>query len=285
MKPAPFNYHAPASLDETLRILAELRDRGKVLAGGQSLVPAMNFRIARPENLVDINRLSELAYIREEGGFLRIGALARHQAFERPLNGGALGRLLPIVARHIAHVPIRNRGTFAGSLAHADPAAEWCSVAAALDAEILLHSRDGERRVQASEFFVGLFTTAVRPNELIVEVRLPLLDGNWRVGFAEFSRRAGDFAIALAVAAVQLKGNRIEAARIALGGVGDRPIRASAAEQLLMGRTLDEGTIAEAGEAAIAGLEPFADIHASSAYRRDLAAVMVRRALRQVGAP
>ena len=196
MKPAAFTYHAPQSLDEALALLALHGDEGKLLAGGQSLVPAMNFRLARPAVLIDINRIAGLDFLSGQDGWLRIGALTRHVAFERPVAAGPLGALLPRVARDVAHLPIRVRGTFAGSLAHADPAAEWSLVAATLGAEIVAQSSAGERTLAADGFFRTAFTTALRPDELITEVRLPLLGDAWRCGFMEFSRRKGDFALA-----------------------------------------------------------------------------------------
>src|SRR5438876_308439 len=170
MKPVAFQYFAPRTLDEALALLAEHGEEGRVLAGGQSLVPAMNFRLARPASLIDINRIAGLDYIREEDGTLRIGALARHAQFETPVAGGALAGFLPLVAHHIAHLPIRIRGTFAGSLAHADPASEWCLVAAVLDAELAVASRRGERLLRPEGYFVTALTTALEPDELLTEI-------------------------------------------------------------------------------------------------------------------
>jgi aerobic carbon-monoxide dehydrogenase medium subunit len=279
MKPAAFTYHAPHGIDEALALLAEHGDEGKLLAGGQSLVPAMNFRLARPAALIDINRIAALASLTEENGWLRIGALTRHVAFEQPLTAGPLGALLPEVARCVAHLPIRVRGTFAGSLAHADPAAEWSLVAATLGAEIVARSAAGERILAADNFFRTAFTTALRPDELITEVRLPLQSDAWRCGFMEFSRRKGDFALAMALAALRLEGDRIADARIGVGGAEHRPRRIEAAEQILVGATLSPKILGEAAVSAAAALEPVEDIHASAEYRRDLARVMTRRAL------
>ncbi|HEX5079419.1 MAG TPA: xanthine dehydrogenase family protein subunit M [Geminicoccaceae bacterium] len=279
MKPAAFAYHAPRSLDEALALLAEHADEGRLLAGGQSLVPAMNFRLARPAVLIDINRIAALDFLGEADGWLRIGALTRHLAFERPVAAGPLATLLPQVAWHVAHLPIRVRGTFAGSLAHADPAAEWSLVAATLAAEIVALSRAGERTLPADGFFRTAFTTALRPDELIAEVRLPLLGEDWRCGFAEFSRRKGDFALAMALAAVRLEDERIAAARLGVGGVEHRPRRIEAAEALLLGESARPEVLAAAADAVAAALEPVEDIHASAEYRRDLARVMARRAL------
>jgi carbon-monoxide dehydrogenase medium subunit len=279
MKPAAFTYHAPRSLDQALALLAEHGDEGKVLAGGQSLVPAMNFRLARPAVLIDINRIAALDFRCVEDGWLRIGALTRHVALELPVAAGPLSALLPRVARDVAHLPIRVRGTFAGSLAHADPAAEWSLVAATLGAKIVVQSRAGERTLAADGFFHTAFTTALRPDELIAEVRLPLLGDEWRCGFMEFSRRKGDFALAMALAALRLEGDRIVEARIGVGGAEHRPRRIEAAEHILLGQTAGPEVFVEASAAVAAALDPAADIHASAEYRRDLARVMTRRAL------
>ena len=207
MKPAPFQYHAPKTIAETLDLLGRYaNDDGRVLAGGQSLVPTMAFRLARPKHLIDINGVTGLDRITVENGRLCIGAAVRHAAFERPVEDGPLGRLLASVVRHIAHRPIRSRGTFCGSIAHADPASEWCTVAAVLNAEMVAESKvSGTRVIPAREFFEGIMTTALRENELLREVRLPILPKGSYVGFAEYSRRAGDYAIAMAAATYRLK--------------------------------------------------------------------------------
>ena len=209
MKPVSFRYFAPRTVDDALDLLAAHGQEGKILAGGQSLVPAMNFRLARPTSLIDINRIDALDYVREQGGELRIGALARHARFEAPVTGGALSAFLPRVARHIGHLPIRSRGTFCGSIAHADPASEWCLLAATLDAELVIVSRRGQRNVRPNEFFVGALTTILEPDELLTEIRLPLLDEGWRTGFAEFSRRAGDYALAMCAVFLRFEEGRI----------------------------------------------------------------------------
>jgi carbon-monoxide dehydrogenase medium subunit len=279
MKPAAFAYHAPHDVDAVLALLGEHGDEAKLLAGGQSLVPAMNFRLVRPAVLIDINRIAALDFVTGDEGGLRIGALTRHVAFEQPLAAGPLGALLPQVARCVAHLPIRTRGTFAGSLAHADPAAEWSLVAVTLGARILARSSAGARTLAAADFFCTAFTTALQPDELITEVRLPLLGDSWRCGFIEFSRRKGDFALAMALAALRLEGDRIVEARLGIGGVEHRPRRIEAAERLLTGESLRADLLAEAGVLAAAAVEPVEDIHASAEYRRDLCRVMTRRAL------
>ena len=277
MKPVDFEYHAPRTLDELLALLAAHREDGKILAGGQSLVPVMNFRLARPAHLFDLNGIAELDFVRADGGTLRIGALARHAAFHRPVVPGPTGKLLAHVVSHIAHYPIRQRGTFAGSIAHADPASEWCVVARLLEAEIVARSRRGERRLKAAEYFHGTFATALETDEVITEVRLPILDDAWRVSFYEFSRRAGDFALAMTAVALRRAGKKIAEARVAIGGVEDRPTRCAAAEALLM----QGGSAADAAKAVAATVKPMEDIHADAAYRRDLVRATTERALEQ----
>src|SRR5437588_7942485 len=236
MKPAPFRYHAPKGIEEAVKTLGEVASEdGRVLAGGQSLVPIMAFRLARPAHLVDINGVEALRRLAVEGERLCIGACVRHAAFHHPVADGPLGRLLATVVRHIAHYPIRTRGTFCGSIAHADPASEWCLLAATLDAGFLVVSRRGRRNVRPNEYFVGALTTILEPDELLTEIRLPLLGEDWRTGFAEFSRRAGDFALAMCAAFLRFEDDRIVEARIGVGGPTDRPSRIAAAEALLTG--------------------------------------------------
>jgi aerobic carbon-monoxide dehydrogenase medium subunit len=281
VKPAAFRYFAPRTLDEAVALLAEHGEEGRVLAGGQSLVPAMNFRLARPTALIDINRISALDYVREQDGELRIGALARHARFEAPVAEGPLGGFLPRVAHHIAHLPIRTRGTFGGSLAHADPSSEWCLLAATLDAELAIASRRGSRTLRPPGYFVAALTTALDADELLTEVRLPLLDADWSAGFAEFSRRAGDYALAMCAAFLRTENGRVVEARIGVGGAADRPQRIAAAEQLLIGSNAGTDLQREAGSIAAEAIEPLSDVHASAEYRRDLVRAMVERALRQ----
>jgi aerobic carbon-monoxide dehydrogenase medium subunit len=281
MKPVSFKYFAPHTVDDALDLLATHGDEGKILAGGQSLVPAMNFRLARPANLIDINCIGALDFVREEGGVLRIGALARHARFEAPVVSGALSMLLPRVARHIGHLPIRSRGTFCGSIAHADPASEWCLLAATLDAELVIISRRRQRNVRPNEYFVGALTTTLAPDELLTEIRLPLLDDRWRTGFAEFSRRAGDFALAMCAASLRLEEGRIAEARLGIGGATERPSRIATAEAILTDTDGRPEIRREAGDIAAATIDPLQDIHASTAFRRDLVRAMVGRALDQ----
>ena len=282
MKPAPFEYFAPDTVEEALGLLHEHGDEAKVLAGGQSLVPTMNFRLARPAVIVDIGRLGELAAIDDsDPGAVTVGARVRHLDLERNRIGGPLGRLLAVTARWVGHYPIRVRGTFGGSMAHADPAAEWCVLARALDAEMECRSAEGARTVAAADFFEMVFTTALEPHELLERVTLPRLPDSFGVGMAEFARRFGDFAIVLAVAAVDRDGEGVRSARIALGGVEGRPVRATAAEQALAGAEASPDAIAAAAAAAAEEVNPVGDIHGSPEYRRDLVRTMVTRALQQ----
>jgi carbon-monoxide dehydrogenase medium subunit len=281
MKPAAFAYHAPTSQDAVIALLARHGEDAKILAGGQSLVAAMNFRLARPAILIDVNRVPGLDAIRTDATHLHIGALSRHARFENPVTDGPLGRLLPQVAACIAHTPIRTRGTFGGSLAHADPASEWCALALALNAQIVTQGPDGMRVIPAEDFFITIFTTALRPDELLTEIRLPHLDASWRCGFAEYSRRAGDFALALAVVALRLHRGVIAEARIGFGGIASTPVASPEAAAILLGQAPSEALWAAAAEAASAAADPPGDIHGSAEYRRSLVGAMLRRALRQ----
>lgn len=281
MKPASFEYRAPQSVEEATQILTDVGDDAKILAGGQTLVAAMNFRMARPAVLVDINRVRELDYLNAENDTLKIGALTRHVAFEHPAATGPLANFLPLVAHHIAHLPIRMRGTFAGSLAHADPAAEWCLVARTLDGEMVAHSTRGDRTISADDFFISILTTDLADDELLTEIRLPLLDESWRLGFAEFARRAGDFALAMGLAAVKVADGKIVEAKIGAGAVEDRPIRIAAAEQALVGEAPSPQLFDAVADIASRNVDPTADLHASAAYRHDLTRAMTRRALEQ----
>lgn len=279
MKPASFAYHRATSVEEVVALLAELGEDARIVAGGQSLVPLMAFRLARPSALVDVNRISELAYVRRDGPALAIGALTRHRAVE-VLREPALVEgfdILPRAARLIGHLPIRIRGTFGGSIAHADPTAEWCLLARLLDAEIVATGPGGARTIPAAEFFRGLFTTALGPDEVLVEVRFPAPSPG--AAIHEFARRRGDFAIAAAAAAVEVDGGRCRGVRVALGGVGDVPVRVPEAEAMLAGTEPSPEAFAEAGRVAARSVDPPSDIHASREYRRELAAVLVRRAL------
>ena len=280
MKPAPFVYHAPTELEEAIATLAEVAPAdGCVLAGGQSLVPSMAFRLARPAHLVDINAVVGLDRVSVAADGLRIGACVRHAAFHRPVAVAPLGALLSAVVGHIAHYPIRTRGTFCGSLAHADPASEWCLVAVTLGATIVAQSVRGTRRIAADEHFPGIMTTALAPDEILTQAHLPAPAPGTRFGFYEFSRRAGDYAIAMALATFRLEQGVMVGPRLGLGGVEDRPRRSAAAESLLAGRAPEIAVFRQAADAAAATVEPLEDLQSSADYRRDLVRVVTRRAL------
>jgi|SRR5262245_41496236 len=285
MKPAPFRYHAPKTIEEALQTLAAVAgEDGRVLAGGQSLVPIMAFRLARPTHLVDINGIEALHHLAVEGDKLVIGACVRHAAFHKPVLGGPLGLLLSKVVRHIAHYPIRTRGTFCGSIAHADPASEWCLVAAALGAEMVAKRAGGTRTIAADDFFRGIMTTALEEDELLTEVRLPIPAPDTRCGFYEFNRRAGDFALAMALATYRVENGAISEPRVAVGGVEPLPRRIAQAEQALAGQAPGKEAFAAAADAAMAAVDPLEDAITSADYRRDLTRTVVRRALEQAAA-
>jgi len=282
MKPAPFTRHVPRTVEEAVRMLADLAPKdGRVLAGGQSLVPIMAFRLAKPAHLVDINEITELDRIVVEDGGLFIGALVRHAAFHKPIVDNPLGRLLSAVAKHIAHYPIRMRGTFCGSIAHADPASEWCLVAATLDATMIARSVRGERRIPAQGFFEGLMSTALAEDELLTAVRLSTLASDTRFGFTEFSRRAGDFAMTAALVTWRLDGGVMRDVRAGVGGAEPIPRRIAEAEATLEGQSPSNAAFREAAEAAANAIEPMEDHQTSAEYRRDLVRAMLRRALEQ----
>ncbi len=280
MKPAPVDYVAPGSLDEALALLAEHGDDAKVLAGGQSLIPLLNFRLARPSLLVDLNRLGELDYLRNGESDLAIGAMTRQRRLERDPLVAAAAPLLQAAAGFIAHPQIRNRGTVGGSLAHADPAAELPVVTVALDARFAVRSAAGERRVPAAEFFVGLLTADLQPGELLVEVTVPAMPPGSGWSFHEMARRHGDYALAGVAAVLTRAGDACSRARIVYLSLGDGPLRAREAERLLETEGVSPRTIDEAaGLAAEREIEPAGDIHASVAYKRHLARTLTRRAL------
>jgi len=280
MKPAAFRYHAPKTIDEAVALLAEVApEDGRVLAGGQSLVPTMAFRLAKPGHLVDINGVAALNRLTVADGKLVIGACVRHAAFHKPVCDGPLGTFLADVVRHIAHYPIRNRGTFCGSLANADPASEWCLVMTALDGELVVQSSSGTRTIAARDFFKGIMTTALRDDELLIEARLPLLAADVRCGFYEFSRRAGDFAMAAAVGAYRLDGGKIVEPRVAVGGVEPNPRRIAEAERALEGAAPGDQAFRAAAAAATAAVDAMEDAITSAEFRRDLVLAVTRRAL------
>ncbi len=281
MKPAPFDYVAPESLDEALAVLSQYGDEAKVIAGGQTLGPMLNMRVVTPTLLVDINRIEALQAQRRSDAGLALGALTRQGSLE---DDGDLHRHQPLVAvaiPHIAHRAVRNRGTIGGSLSHADPAAEWGALVQALDATLVI-ARQGAapRALPASEFFQGLLTTALQPEELLLEVRLPAWPEGAGWSFREFSRRHGDFALAGVACRLAVDGaSRCADAALGLIGVDDRPLRATSAEAVLRGEPAGEALFREAAARAAAETEPMNDLHASADYRRHLVEVLVFDAL------
>jgi len=279
MKPVAFELEVPLSISDALAMLADSSREVKPLAGGQSLVPLLNFRLARPDVLVDLNRLRELQYVRQVDGQLVIGALTRQRALER---SDEVQRLAPLVAEvlpWVGHAAIRNRGTLGGSLAHADTAAELCLAALVLDAVVVARSRRGERLIPIGDFFVGPFTTALRRDELLVEVRLPVQtpDAGW--GFEEVARRRGDFAMVAVAATLALSDGTISDARLAYLSMGPTPLRAPPAEAWLRGQLPNPDAFGHAAELAMAELQPSDDLHASREYRVHVAKALTRRAL------
>lgn len=281
MKPPPFKYIAPSTVDEALNVLSSQGDDVKILAGGQSLTPMLNFRLVHPKMLVDINRIKELAFIAESGAGLRIGSLSRHRTIETSDSIKNKCPILAAAAEHVAHVAIRTRGTFGGSLAHADPAAEFPMIALLLDSTINIRGPGGARAVPAKEFFVNLFTTAVMPGEILTDVYIPEFPPGMGWGFQELARRPGDFAIAIAAATVMMRGRKCKEVRISMGGVGPIPLRASAAEKLLEGQEPDDKVLEAAGKAASEASDPSNDLHGSAEFRRHVLNVLTQRALRE----
>jgi carbon-monoxide dehydrogenase medium subunit len=284
MKPAPFKYYAPTTVEEALNNLNEYGAEAKLLAGGQSLIPTMNFRLAQPPVLIDLNSIPDLSYIHlDEEKYLHIGAMTRQRQVERDPTIAAHAPLIHETMPHIAHVQIRNRGTFGGSLAHADPAAELPAVTTALEARFLVRGQKGERWLPANGFFVDLFTTALEPEEMLVEVALPPMPPRTGWAFAEMARRHGDYALVgvAAVATLDTRG-RCEKSRLVYLSVGDGPVEAHSAMELLKGqKPTPEAILAASETAAQADIEPNGDIHATPAYRRHLAKVLARQALTQ----
>jgi carbon-monoxide dehydrogenase medium subunit len=282
VKPAPFEYHAPTTIAEVVTTLAELGDEAKVLAGGQSLVPMLNLRLARFEHLVDIGRVPELRGIERRNGHVTIGAATRDAVIERDRTIAADAPLLAAATPYIGHFQIRNRGTIGGSLAHADPAAEYPAVAVALDARFQVVSVGGTRSVAATDFFTGVWSTALEPDELLTAIDVPVWSGRTGVGVAEFARRHGDFAIAGAVAAVELADDRVARAAIAVFGAAGIPVRAHAAEQALTGQRIGAVAGAELGELAFADIDDVADDpQVPAAYRRRVGVAMVAEAFQR----
>jgi carbon-monoxide dehydrogenase medium subunit len=278
VKPAPFEYHRAWTADEVVQLLTELGEDAKVIAGGQSLAPMMNFRLARPSALVDINTVTGLDYIAREGDELRVGALTRHRAVETNRDAGVLDGfgLLPRAARWIGHYPIRCRGTVGGSIAHSDPTAEWCLLARLYDATIVVLGPHGTRSVPAESWFTGFLTTAGAHDEMVIETRFarPRSHG----ALTEYARRRGDFAIAAVGVAFDVVEDRFTDVSIVLGGVASEPLRATEAEEMLEGAPAREGSWDDAARSAAAGINPPSDLNGDADYRRHLVDTLTRRA-------
>ncbi len=285
MKLPPFDYACPTTLPEAVQLLAARDGDAKALAGGQSLMPMLAFRLAQPALLVDLRKLADLRGIRISEHGLALGAMVRWRDIEDDARLDSAHPLLKAAIAHVAHYQIRNRGTVGGSIAHADPAAEMPGIAMTCDAEIAVVGKSGAHVIQAADFFQGALTTALTPDEIIVEVRLPPWPAGRRWGFQEFARRRGDFAMAAAAVFYdQDASGKARNAHVGAIGVADRPLRLSAVEDVLNGQTIDEATIAKAEAAASAAVDPQDDIHASAAYRRALFGTMVERALKHAAA-
>jgi aerobic carbon-monoxide dehydrogenase medium subunit len=284
MKMPPFDYACPESLGEAVALLASKGD-AKAIAGGQSLVPMLAFRVAQPTLLVDLRKLAELKGIRIGKDGVRLGAMVRWRDIEDDARLETAHPLLKAAIAHVAHYQIRNRGTVGGSLAHADPAAEMPGIAVTCEAEISVAGSGGARIIRAADFFLGALTTALAPDEIIVEVRLPAWPKGRRFGFQEFARRRGDFAMAGAAVFYDTDAaGKAANAHVGVIGVADRPLRLPDVEAVLNGHVVDEATIARAEQAAAQSVEPTDDIHASAAYRRALTGTMVERALKSASA-
>lgn len=281
MKPAPFEYWAPTSVDEAVKALTGLDDPGeaKIMAGGQSLMPLLNLRLSQPLHIVDLNGVAGMSDIRRDGDVLTVGAMCRQRAAERSAEVSSAVPLVVEALGNVGHPAIRNRGTMGGSIAHADPAAEMPTVALCLDAEMEVQGPSGGRVIPAVEFFDGFLTTALTEEEVLTGIRFPVDAPGSGSAFAEVARRHGDFAMVGVAVHVRLDGDTVANARIAVSGVGLTPVRATGAEAVLRGATAGEDTCDAAAAAASSALRPTTDLHASGAYRRHVAGVLVRRAL------
>ena len=284
MKPASFEYHAPTTVDEALTLLQANGPDCRVLAGGQTLIPMMNFRLASPPVIVDLNRIPDLAYIKDQGDAVCIGAMTRQRTIE---FSAVVADKLPVLTaaiKLVGHLPTRSRGTIGGSIANADPAAELPMVLQVLDGAVVVRGPGGQRSIAASDLFQGAMTTSIAPDEILVEVRLPVMPAGAGFAIEEFARRHGDFAIAAVIAVILREGRGCARARIATAGVSSHSERLRATEQILKQRGLGEDAIAQAAEAAAEAVEPLSDRQASAAYRRQLTQVLTERAVRRAAA-
>ena len=280
MKTAPFTYHRPGKLEEALDILSRVAEQdGRIIAGGQSLVPMMALRLAQPAHLVDINEIASLRGTGVERQTLVIRALARHADFHQPALTGPLGPLLATVAQNIAHYPIRQRGTFCGSLAHADPASEWCLAAVTLGGTVIARRRGGAREIPAGEFIQGPLTTTLEPDEMISAVHLPVPGQTGRFGFYEFNRRAGDFALAMCLVTLTMQDETVTRVRVGVGGAEDTPRRLSQVEEALNDKPLTDGQVRMASELAASAITPIEDAQVPERYRCQIVKTVVTRAL------
>ncbi len=280
MKPPKFEYLRPASIEEAVAALAAAGDEGKIIAGGQSLVPMMNFRLLSPSVVIDINRIPGLGDIQEQpDGGLKIGALARHHALETSETVKKLYPVLHAAMQQVAHLAIRNRGTIGGSITHADPAAELPMLMKLLDARIKLVSSRGTRIVDAEDFFLGALSADVQENELVTEIYLPPLPQGAGWAFEEVARRAGDFALAAVGVILQVEQGKVVEARIGVMGVADTPLRINDAETILFNQACDPATLEQTVQAVLQAIEPSTDLHASAEYRKHLTEVLIRRAI------
>jgi aerobic carbon-monoxide dehydrogenase medium subunit len=282
VKPAPFAYHRAHRVDEAVALLAELGDEAKILAGGLSLVPMMNFRLARPSALIDVTKIAGLSYLRVDSHGLRIGALTTHRKVEITRDPAVVSDygVLPRSARWIGHYPIRSRGTFGGSVAHADPASEWCLLAVLMEARIVLRGPNNEREIPAAEFFQGYYTTAAGPDEMLTELWFPRPDPS--AVLIEFAPRQGDFAVVAAAVTAEITNGVCRSGRVVLGGVGPQPVQVDTAA--LAGQPAGPDTWQAMGEHAAGQIDPPDDTHGTSDYRRRLAATLVSRALAEASA-
>jgi CO/xanthine dehydrogenase FAD-binding subunit len=282
MKPPKFAYACPQSVEEVLALLAQGGEDTKLLAGGQSLVPLLNLRLAQVSALIDVNRLTELSFIKRENDTLRVGALTRHRQLEVSDEARAVHPLLPRAAAEVGHLAIRNRGTIGGSLVHADPAAEWPLIAVTLDAQLVLRSQSKTRTVAARDFFLAPLTTTIEPDEMLGEVRFPIASERAVWGFQEFCRRPGDFALAAVACQLTLDQNgACTAASLAVGGAHSTPLFIAEVEKVVQGSRGEEEAIKEAAEIAAAAVEPPSDVHGSAEFRRKMVKVLTVRALRE----
>lgn len=284
MKAPPFKYLRPQALEEVFEIFSRYGEEAKLLAGGQSLLPALNMRLASPAVLVDINAIGTLRGVCVEGGQLRIGALTRHCELERSSEIAQAVPLLRQAIQHVAHAAIRNRGTFGGSIAYADPAAELPAVTLTLGARFVLRSSKGERKVQADRFFRGMYETALQPDEVLIAAEFPIIRRDERFIFSELARRQGDFAIVGVCAQARIRAGCADSVRIGLLGAGAAPVLATAAMQALEGRRLDGDSIAEAQRLLERDIEPMGDLYATASTKRYLARVQLGRTLEQLRA-